>query len=281
MKDGVFEVKATGGDTHLGGEDFNSRMVNHFVDEFQRRNGNADLTGSKRALARLRKECDKAKLLLSSTGQAEIAIDCLFDGIDLYTSITRAKFEEHNADLFKTTILVVETALSDARMSTAQIHDIVLVGGSTRIPKVRKLLSDFFGGKKLRQSINPDEAVAYGAAVQAAILQAGDHQSEAVKKLLLHDVTALSLGIKLLRGTMDPIIRRNTPIPTGKITKEYCTSYDNQESLIFTVYEGEQRLVKHNNLLGRFDLEGIPSAPREVEKIDVTFDIEAVRIRIK
>ncbi|RXG52298.1 Heat shock 70 kDa protein 1 [Armadillidium vulgare] len=247
MEDGIFEVKSTAGDTHLGGEDFDNRLVTHFVEEFKRK-FKKDISKNQRSLRRLRTSCEQAKRTLSSSAKANIEIDSLFEGIDFYTSITRARFEELCSDLFRSTLEPVEKALRDAKFDKSAIHEIVLVGGSTRIPKVQKLLSDFFNGKELNKSINPDEAVAYGAAVQAAILS-GD-ASEEIRDTLLAGCRSSIIG------------HRNG-------------GWHNQPSVSVRVYEGERGFTKDNNLLGTFELEGIPHAPRGVPQIEVTFDIDS------
>uniref|UniRef100_A0ACD5YN07 Uncharacterized protein n=1 Tax=Avena sativa TaxID=4498 RepID=A0ACD5YN07_AVESA len=268
---GNFVVKATAGDTHLGGEDLNGRMVEHFVQDFLRRH-KSNIRNNPRALMRLRTACERAKRMLTSTAQAKIEIDSLHDGIDFYGSITRARFEELNMDLFRKCIGHVEKCLSDAKMEKFQIHDVVLVGGSTRIPKVQQLLHDFFNGKKLCKSINPDEAVAYGAAVQAATLTGEGDQK--VQDLLLLDVTPRSLGVEVVPGLMSVLIPKNTTIP---VTREgpHTTVFDYQTSVMFPVYEGEGEWTKDNNLLGQVTVCGVPPALAGMAQLKITYEVEA------
>ncbi|KAM3376203.1 hypothetical protein P3S68_014918 [Capsicum galapagoense] len=271
FKEGKFVVKFTAGDTHLGGEDFDNKLVAHFVLEFKRKY-RKDFTSNRTSLRRMRTACERAKRTLSSAEQATVEIDLLYEKIDFNSSITRAKFEDLNMELFMKGLEPVEKCLRDARMDKTSVHEIVLVGGSTRIPKVQQLLQEFFDGKELCNSINPDEAVAYSAAVQAAILSGKGN--EKVQNLLLSNVTPLSVELETAEGLMTVLIARSTTIPAKK-ERIFSTHSDNQTGLLIKVYEGERARVKDNNLLGKFELSGIPPAPRGIPQITVCFDIDA------
>ncbi|XP_021841724.1 heat shock cognate 70 kDa protein-like [Spinacia oleracea] len=269
VEKGVFEVKAISGDTHLGGGDFDNNMVKYFVEEFKKKH-NVDIIDNPRALGRLRAAAERAKRTLSSAHETTVDIDCLFEGFDFTSTITRARFEKLNMDLFKKCIDPVDQCLKDANMKIGDVHDVVLVGGSTRIPKIQQLLQDFFEGKELCRSINPDEAVAYGAAVHAAMLTGVSTNTD----IVLIDVAPLSLGIKVSTGAMSVLVPRNTTIPTRK-NNIFSTADDNQPGILVQVYEGERLIAKENNLLGKFELSDIPPAPAGVPQLDVWFEIDA------
>lgn len=266
---GVFEVVSTNGDTHLGGEDFDQRVMEYFMKLYKKKTGK-DVRKNDRSVQKLRREVEKAKRALSSAHQAKVEIESFFEGEDFSETLTRAKFEELNMDLFRSTMVPVKKVMEDGDMEKSEIDEIVLVGGSTRIPKVQQLVKEYFGGKEPSRGINPDEAVAYGAAVQGGILSGA---GEELNDVVLLDVCPLSMGIETVGGVMTKIITRNTVVPTKK-QQIFSTASDNQQTVTISVYEGERTMTKDNHVLGKFDLTGIPAAPRGQPQIEVTFEID-------